>query len=218
MVVALTFFFFFSHLPKHVTNVVAMAMGYYTISPKTAFVLELFAQTNVVCSPFIYLLLNSRYRTTLKELITGPTAQRGQTANQRGGNFQRTAPHAQQRRKQSRSSNRRVMFSNRVESSPRIANLCPSSSSTNASSSGKHTGLATKDSGISTSGTDGPSLADASSHEQQKSTRMCEDSSEQTCAHSQAHSNLKTATADSKMDPGLEIQSETNFRDDSVNP
>ena len=126
MVVALTVFFFVSQLPSHVANVVAMKVGYYAHSPKTAFVLEVFAQSNVLCPPFVFLFLNSRYRLALKELLTGSAEQRNQNTNQRGGNLQR-AGMSTARSQQGRGQQKKVKFSNRLEPLPLQATPAPSS-------------------------------------------------------------------------------------------
>lgn len=81
MVIALTVFFFLSHLPYYVTNFVAMATERYTLTPKTAFILELAEQSNILCPPFAYLFLNQRYRVALKQLITGTAARTRRVEN-----------------------------------------------------------------------------------------------------------------------------------------
>ena len=75
MVIALTLSFFFGQLPLYLANIVSMTTGCYSYSSKTAFILELLAQSNVCHAPFVYVFLNAGYRTELKRLIAGSSAQ-----------------------------------------------------------------------------------------------------------------------------------------------
>ena len=122
MVIALTVFFFVSHLPNHLTNIIAMATERYTLPPKTAFILELVERSDILYPPFAYLFLNKRYRIALKGLITDTAARTRRVENHafnRNGNnrnFYRATerlPNGQRRQQR-----RQVMFANKVEPSP----------------------------------------------------------------------------------------------------
>lgn len=197
MVVALTVYFFASHLPYHVSNLVAMVTGHYTFSPETAFALELVAQSNILSSPFVFLFLNTRYRTTLKELLTGTGGQRLQNANQRGANGQRPVMTAHIRQP---GPQRRVKFSSKVEPSPRPADphRAPGSStkaSCGASSTkaSNQAGTASSDYGISTSASFKPELQAAESGASSEKMNMINGgSSEQNHANNLAQTNMVT--------------------------
>ena len=82
MVIALTLFFFVLELPCQVGNVVAMTTGYYSYTRRAAFYLEILAQCNVLYPAWVYLLLNTSYRMTLKQLLTGSPRQRTTNARE----------------------------------------------------------------------------------------------------------------------------------------
>ena len=82
MVIALTLFFFVLELPCQVGNVVAMTTGYYSYTHRAAFSLEILAQCNVLYPAWVYLLLNTSYRMTLKQLLTGSPRQRTTNARE----------------------------------------------------------------------------------------------------------------------------------------
>ena len=82
MVIALTLFFFVLELPCQVGNVVAMTTGYYSYTQRAAFYLEILAQFNVLYPAWVYLLLNTSYRMTLKQLLTGSPRQRTTNARE----------------------------------------------------------------------------------------------------------------------------------------
>lgn len=121
MVIGLTFSFFLSHLPYHITNLIAMATRHYYLNPKAAFVLELVVQSNLLCPPLVYLFLNQRYRITLKHMIRGTTG-----LPQSGGNAKRRDAGAARARQRTRPG--QVRFSNRVEPSPRSTERCHAAS------------------------------------------------------------------------------------------
>lgn len=121
MVIGLTVYFFASHLPNHVTNVAAMVMRYYPHSTITAFALELLAESNVLCPPLAYLILNSRFRSTVKIMLSGSTRRRIHNRNERilqpreirarnqmqgGGNKRRIAPNRVEPLQQPEAANR----------------------------------------------------------------------------------------------------------------
>ena len=119
MVIALTVYFFLSHLPYHVTNFIAMATERYTLTPKTAFILELVEQSNILCPPFAYLFLNKRYRIALKQLITGTAARTRRVENhaarrnRNDRNFYLATERVPNRLQEWQ--RRRVRFANKVE-------------------------------------------------------------------------------------------------------
>ena len=124
MVVGLTVYFFASHLPNHVTNVVAMVMRYYPHSTITAFALELLAESNVLCPPLAYLILNSRFRSTVKIMLSGSARRRIQNKDKR---LKKREIKARNQMRGGRSERR--IAPNRVEplKQPDVANQDPTS-------------------------------------------------------------------------------------------
>jgi len=118
MVIALTLLFFIFEFPCQVGNVVAMATGYYSYTHRAAFSLEILAQCSVLYPPWVYLFLNTTYRTTLKQLLTDAPRQR--TTNVRDdaprGNRRQGAASRNQENETAR-----VRFSNKVYTLPQPA-------------------------------------------------------------------------------------------------
>jgi len=118
MVIALTLLFFILEFPCQVGNVFAMATGYYNYTHRVAFSLEILAQCSVVYPPWVYLFLNSTYRTTLKQLLTD-------APGQRSTNVRDDAPRGNQRQgatNRNRDTDRaKVRLRNKVDSLPQPA-------------------------------------------------------------------------------------------------
>lgn len=125
MVIGLTVYFFASHLPNHVTNVAAMVMRYYPHSTITAFALELLAESNVLCPPLAYIILNSRFRSTVKIMLSGSARRRIHNRNERILRPREIRAHNQMQG----GGNKRGITPNRVEplQQPEVANGAPAS-------------------------------------------------------------------------------------------
>ena len=113
LVIGLATYFFVSHLPYHVTNVVAMSAGRYTLSAKTAFALEVIEKSNLLFPPIAYVLMNHKYRAALREMIASSTSQTRRAAN---AHPRRNRAGWIERRGQP---NNRAKFHNKVEPTPK---------------------------------------------------------------------------------------------------
>ena len=95
-----------------------MATGYYSYTHRAAFLLEILEQCSVLYPPWVYLFLNTSYRTALKELLTDSPGQR--TTNVRDDTARRN--HRQGAGSKNRDTEMaRVRFSNKVSSLPQPA-------------------------------------------------------------------------------------------------
>ena len=118
MVVALTLLFFIFEFPSQVCNLFAMATGYYSFTHSVAFSLEIVAQCSVLYPPWVYLFLNTSYRTALKQLLTDAPRQR--TTNVRG-NALRENPRQRTGSRNRETERARVRFNNKVSTLPQPA-------------------------------------------------------------------------------------------------
>ena len=132
MVVALTLLFFIFEFPCQVGNVFAMATGYYSYSHRVGFSLEIVAQCSVLYPPWVYLFLNSSYRTTLKQLLTDTPRQRATNVRDNALRNQRQGT-ARGNRDTERA---RVRFSNKVSTLPQPAALSRQLTNGNTQTSG----------------------------------------------------------------------------------
>lgn len=119
MVIALTLLFFILEFPCQVGNLFAMATGYYSFTHRVGFSFEIVAQCSVLYPPWVYLLLNTSYRTTLKQLLTDTPRQRTTNVRDNALRGNRRQGTTGRNRDTERA---RVRFSNKVYTLPQPAN------------------------------------------------------------------------------------------------